>query len=217
MVIFARMYKDDQQLNGYLEQTCDPEPTMLQQISRETYLKETKAHMLSGHFQGRMLSLLSKLVAPKQILEIGTFTGYATLCLAEGLQEDGIVHTIEIDEELQDRIQSYFDDSAYRDRIQLHIGNAVEIIPQLSGDFDLVFIDADKKANKTYYDMVIERVSSGGLILVDNVLWKGKIFDECPDAQTKYIIELNKYLSADTRVEKLILPIRDGLFVLRKK
>lgn len=217
MVIFARMYQDNQLLNGYLEQTCDPESDLLKRVNRETYLKETKAHMLSGHFQGRVLSLLSKLVAPKQILEIGTFTGYATLCLAEGLRDDGVVHTIEIDEELQDRLTEYFDRSEYRDRIMLHIGNAVEIVSQVKGNFDLVFIDADKKTNKTYYDMVIERVSSGGLVLIDNVLWKGKVFDENPDTQTKHILELNEYLAADTRIEKLILPIRDGLFVLRKK
>lgn len=217
MAIFARMYRDNQQLDSYLERTCDPESPILQRINRETHLTATKAHMLSGHFQGRVLSLLSKLVAPQRILEIGTFTGYATLCLAEGLGRDGVLHTIEVDEELRDRVQAYFNSSAFGAQIRLHIGDAKEVVAQIEGDFDLVFIDADKKANKMYYDMVIDRVSSGGLVLIDNVLWKGKIFDERPDTQTRHILALNEYLAADTRVEKLILPIRDGLFVLRKK
>lgn len=211
------MYLEDQDLSAYLEQTCDGESALLQRINRETYIKETKAHMLSGHFQGRVLSLLSKMVAPQQILEIGTFTGYATLCLAEGLQDGGIIHTIDINEELLDRVQEYFDASKYRHQIRFHIGDALDIIPQIEGNFDLVFIDADKKRNQHYYDMVIDRVSSGGLILVDNVLWKGRLFDEKPDSQTKQVLELNQNLAEDQRVEKLILPIRDGLFVLRKK
>lgn len=217
MIIFAPMYLEDQDLNAYLEQTCDSESELLQRINRDTYIKETKAHMLSGHFQGRVLSLLSKMVTPKEILEIGTFTGYATLCLAEGLKEGGIIHTIDINEELQDRVQAYFDSSSYRHQIKYHIGDALDVIPQIEGNFDLVFIDADKKRNQLYYDMVIDRVLSGGLILVDNVLWKGRLFDENPDNQTKQILELNKNLATDQRVEKLILPIRDGLFVLRKK
>lgn len=211
------MYLEDQELNAYLEQTCDGESALLLRINRDTYIKETKAHMLSGHFQGRVLSMLSKMVAPKQILEIGTFTGYATLCLAEGLAKDGVIHTIDINEELQDRVQEYFDSSTYTHQITYHIGDALDIIPQIEGTFDVVFIDADKKRNQRYYDMVIDRVSSGGLILVDNVLWKGRLFDEKPDNQTRQILELNQNLAGDQRVEKLILPIRDGLFVLRKK
>lgn len=211
------MLSNSRQLEVYLENTCDQEPQLLKRINRETYIREPKAHMLSGHFQGRVLSLLSKLVSPKQILEIGTFTGYATLCLAEGLPEDGVLHTIEVNEELGERIEQYIAASDFTDRIHLHIGDAADIIPTLTGQFDLVFIDADKKANKIYFDMVVDSVRAGGLILIDNVLWKGKIFDENPDAQTRRILELNTYLAADTRVEKLILPIRDGLFVLRKK
>lgn len=211
------MNMPDEKYSEYLESTCDQEPALLKKINRETYLKETKAHMLSGHFQGRVLSMLSKLVAPKQILEIGTFTGYATLALAEGLRADGIIHTIDIDEELHDRVQHYFDQADQREQICYHIGDAIDVILTIEGQFELVFIDADKKRNKIYYEMVIDRIPSGGLILVDNVLWKGRVLDEAPDSQTRQILELNTFLAADQRVEKLILPIRDGLFVLRKK
>lgn len=211
------MNMPDEAWSAYLESTCDEEPALLKKINRDTYLKDTKAHMLSGHFQGRVLSMLSKLVAPKQILEIGTFTGYATLALAEGLKTGGIIHTIDINEELQERVQTYFDASEKQAQIQYHIGDAIDVIPNITGTFDLVFIDADKKRNKIYYEMVIDRVSSGGLILVDNVLWKGRVLDENPDNQTRQILALNNYLAADQRVDKLILPIRDGLFVLRKK
>ncbi len=211
------MSMPDHAWSDYLESTCDEEPALLQKISRDTHLKETKAHMLSGHFQGRVLSMLSKLGAPKQILEIGTFTGYATLALAEGLHPEGIIHTIDINEELRERVQSYFEEAPQASQIRYHIGDALEVIPQLKGQFDIVFIDADKKRNKVYYEMVIDRVPSGGLILVDNVLWKGRVLDDTPDSQTRQILELNTFLAADQRVDKLILPLRDGLFVLRKK
>jgi len=211
------MSQEENQISTYLEETCDEENELLKKINRETYLKETMPHMLSGHYQGRVLAMLSKMVAPKKILEIGTFTGYATLCLAEGLQIDGTLHTIDINEELQERVSAYFDESAFGSRIQYHIGDAVDVIPTIEGMFDLVFIDADKKRNLIYYNMLIDRVPSGGLILVDNVLWKGKVLDTNPDKQTQQILELNSVLAKDERVEKLILPIRDGLFVLRKK
>lgn len=204
-------------LESYLEHTTDEENSLLKRVNRETYLKETMPHMLSGHYQGRVLSLLSKLVAPKRILEIGTFTGYATLCLAEGLQEDGILHTIDINAEQQERVQGYFDESAFADKISYHIGDAAVILPTLDETFDLVFIDADKKRNLYYFETIINQVPSGGLILIDNVLWKGKVLDSKPDNQTKQIIDLNARLAQDKRVEKVILPIRDGLFALRKK
>jgi len=204
-------------LESYLEHTTDEENSLLKRVNRETYLKETMPHMLSGHYQGRVLSLLSKLVAPKRILEIGTFTGYATLCLAEGLQEDGILHTIDINAEQQERVQGYFDESAFADKINYHIGDAGVILPTLDETFDLVFIDADKKRNLYYFETIINQVPSGGLILIDNVLWKGKVLDSKPDNQTKQIIDLNARLAQDKRVEKVILPIRDGLFALRKK
>ena len=204
-------------IQAYLEQTCDQESTLLKKIHRETYLKETMPHMLSGHYQGRVLTMLSKLVSPKMILEIGTFTGYATLCLAEGLHEEGSIHTIDINEELAERVSGYFEESPWQAKIHYHLGDAQTVIPQIKGTFDLVFIDADKKRNSVYYNMIIDRVRPGGLILIDNVLWKGKVVDRAPDNQTRQIISLNSELTEDERVEKLILPIRDGLFVLRKR
>ena len=211
------MFQNEERVNIYLEETCDEENSLLKKINRETYLRETMPHMMSGHYQGRALSMISKMVSPKRILEIGTFTGYATLCLAEGLQSGGELHTIDINEEQEERVSSYFESSPYADQIHYHIGDAYALIPTIEGDFDLVFIDADKKRNLAYYDMLIDRVPSGGIIMVDNVLWKGKVFDDKPDNQTKQVLELNKTLAEDSRVEKLILPIRDGLFVLRKK
>lgn len=211
------MLENEDALNAYLEKTCDTENELLKRINRETYLRETMPHMLSGHFQGRVLAMLAKLVKPKSILEIGTFTGYATLCLAEGLDKEGTLHTIDINEELEDRVRGYFDASPFRKQIKYHIGDAAEIIPMITGDFDLVFIDADKKSNLYYFETLIDRVSTGGLLLIDNVLWKGKVLTDNPDNQTKKVIELNETLAKDSRIEKLILPIRDGLFVLRKK
>jgi len=211
------MFEESERLEAYLEDTTDGENSLLKRVNRETYLRETMPHMLSGHYQGRVLSMLSKLVQPSLALEIGTFTGYATLCLAEGLAEGGKLHTIDINEEQQERVQGYFDESPYTDQIVYHIGDAADEIAKIEGIFDLVFIDADKKRNLYYFNELIDRVRPGGLLLIDNVLWKGKVFDDKPDNQTKQIIELNQTLASNDRVEKLILPIRDGLFVLRKK
>lgn len=211
------MYHDNEQLNAYLENTCDGEGELLAKIKRETYIKETRPQMLSGHYQGRLLSLVSKMMSPRTVLEIGTFTGYATLCLAEGLAADGEIHTIDINEELEERVRGYFDESDHASQIKNHIGDAIDIIPKLKGSFDLVFIDADKKRNLAYFEMVIDRMSSGGVILIDNVLWKGKVFDENPDKQTTEILLLNETIASDSRVDKVLLPVRDGLFVLRKK
>ena len=217
LTTFVAMLENEEVLNAYLEKTCDAENELLKRVHRETYLKETMPHMLSGHFQGRVLSMLAKMVQPKLMLEVGTFTGYATLCLAEGLTSEGLLHTIDVNEEQQERVQGYFDASPYGEQIKYHIGPAAEIIPTIEGIFDLVFIDADKKNNLQYFEMLIDRVRSGGILLVDNVLWKGKVLSNNPDSQTKRVLELNDTLAKDTRVEKLILPIRDGLFVLRKK
>lgn len=207
----------NEHLESYLERTCDEENPLLKSVNRETYLKETMPHMLSGHYQGRVLAMLSKLAAPNTILEIGTFTGYATLCLAEGLSKKGILHTVDVNAEQEEHVQGYFDRSEYASQIKYHIGDAAEVIPKIEGSFDLVFIDADKKRNHYYYELILDRVPSGGLILIDNVLWKGKVLDENPDNQTKQIIDLNEQLAQDQRIEKVLLPIRDGLFVLRKK
>lgn len=207
----------DDKLTSYLEGTCDAESELLQRIHRDTYLSQTRPHMLSGHYQGRLLAMLSKLIVPEQILEVGTFTGYATLCLAEGLAPGGMLHTIDINAELEERVRNYFEQSASAEAIHYHIGNAATIIPELEGPFDLVFIDADKKNNQLYYELALEKSRKGSLILIDNVLWKGKVVRDETDTQTQHIMALNQQLADDERVDKLILPIRDGVFVLRKR
>ncbi|WP_439694862.1 O-methyltransferase [Mucilaginibacter sp. AW1-7] len=205
-------------LQAYLDDHCDPEPEALQQLNRETHLKVLRPHMLSGHYQGRLLSFLSKMVAPKCILEIGTFTGYSAICLAEGLAEGGILHTIEVNREMEDIINSHFKLTNVENKIKLHFGQAEAIIADLQADiFDLVFIDADKKNNFTYFQLVFDKVRSGGLIIIDNVLWKGKVYGPEKDADTENIRKLNDHIAVDSRIEKLILPVRDGLLVIRKK
>lgn len=207
----------DDILTSYLEKTCDVESALLQRINRETHLKETMPHMLSGHYQGRLLAFLSRLVCPKNVLEVGTFTGYATLCLAEGLSPGGEIHTIDNNPELEDRVRGYFEASGRSQSIHYHIGDAADIIGQLPGPFDVVFIDADKKNNLRYYELALEKSRPGSLILIDNVLWKGKVVAGVQDAQTQQIVSLNEQLADDQRVDKLILPVRDGLFLLRKR
>src|ERR1700761_5672714 len=205
-------------LQLYLEDHCDPEPKELQKINRETYLKVLRPHMLSGHYQGRLLSMLSKMVQPRRILEIGTFTGYATICLAEGLTEDGIIHTIEIDREFEEMLIQHFKSTNVDKKVRLHFGPAAQIIVEMGGEtFDLVFIDADKKNNLHYFNLIFDKVRSGGLIIIDNVLWKGKVYGDENDTDTKSIRELNDQIANDTRVEKLILPVRDGIMIIRKK
>lgn len=211
MVLFS------DELSQYLELTCEPEPELLRQINRETHLKVLKPRMLSGHYQGRVLSMLSKLITPRRILEIGTYTGYATLCLAEGLVEGGEIHTIEVNPELEGMIRKNFSQSPLASRIKQHTGDARTIIPELNESWDLVFIDADKANNSTYYDLVFDKVRSGGLILTDNVLWSGKVLEKgLDDKDTSIIDQFNHKVAQDPRVEKLILPIRDGVFVIRK-
>jgi caffeoyl-CoA O-methyltransferase len=206
------------ELTNYLERYCEPEADLLKHINRETHLKVLMPRMLSGHFQGRVLSMLSKLNRPARILEIGTYTGYATLCLAEGLTDDGIIHTIDINTELEDMVRTNFKKSSFNSKIQYHLGNALDIIPGLNETFDLVFIDADKKNNATYYQLVFDKVRPGGLIIVDNVLWSGKVLlAEAPDKDTLEINKFNLLVNNDSRVEKLILPVRDGLLLIRKK
>jgi len=196
---------------------CEPENELLQHIDRETNLKVLMPRMLSGHYQGRVLSMLSKMVSPKRILEIGTFTGYATLCLAEGLLADGLIYTLDINAELEDMVRSNFAKSPLNDKIQYIIGDAAETVNQLDEVFDIVFIDADKKNNGTYYDLIFDRVRPGGIIIVDNVLWSGKVLQDKQDKDTRNIASFNDKITEDERVEKLILPVRDGLFVIRKK
>ena len=206
------------ELTEYLDRHCEPEDELLKHINRETHLKVLMPRMLSGHYQGRLLSMLCKMIKPGRILEIGTYTGYATLCLAEGLTETGIIHTIDINKELEDMVRANFAKSAFNHQITYHLGNALDIIPNLIEVFDLVFIDADKKNNLNYYNLVIEKLRPGGLIIIDNVLWSGKVLrpDET-DQDTFLINKLNQTINSDQRVEKLILPVRDGLFIALKK
>jgi len=196
---------------------CEPESELLQHIDRETNLKVLMPRMLSGHYQGRVLSMLSKMVSPKRILEIGTFTGYATLCLAEGLVADGIIYTLDINAELEDMVRGNFAKSPLNPKINYILGDATATVNELKETFDIVFIDADKKNNGTYYDLIFDRVRPGGIIIVDNVLWSGKVLLDKQDKDTKNITSFNDKITADERVEKLILPVRDGLFVIRKK
>ncbi|WP_238252250.1 O-methyltransferase [Capnocytophaga cynodegmi] len=206
-----------QKIENYAIQHSEEEPKLLQELSRRTHLNVLQPRMLSGHFQGRVLSLLSKMIQPKTILEIGTYTGYATLCLAEGLQREGILHTIDIKEELQDLQREFFNKSGKGNQIIQHLGQAIDIIPKLEATFDLVFIDADKQNYANYFDLVINKMNSGGIILSDNVLWNGKVVEEIKsnDKQTKALLAYNQKLKEDSRVETILLPIRDGLTISR--
>ena len=196
---------------------CEPENELLKKIDRETNLKVLMPRMLSGHYQGRVLSMLSKMISPSRILEIGTFTGYATLCLAEGLTADGIIYTLDINEELEEMARSHFEASVFNKQIKYILGDATKTVNDLDETFDLIFIDADKKNNGAYYDLVFDRLRPGGLIIVDNVLWSGKVLNSQQDKDTRNISTFNAKIAADDRVEKLILPVRDGLFIIRKK
>jgi caffeoyl-CoA O-methyltransferase len=205
------------ELDQYVTEHSENEPELLAQLNKETHQKILQPRMLSGHFQGRVLSMLSKIIRPLHILEIGTYTGYATLCLAEGLPENGSVDTIDINEELVDFQRKYFDKSPWGPQIRQHLGEALEIIPSLNKKYDLVFIDADKDNYINYFNAIVPIVNTGGIILSDNVLWSGKVLDELKpnDKTTKIILEYNKLLKDDSRVETVLLPIRDGLTVTR--
>lgn len=208
----------DENLVQYIEKSTQDEPELLQKLNRETHQKVTGARMLSGHLQGRILSLFSKLVRPKNILEVGTYTGYSALCMAEGLQKGGKLHTIDKNKELYDLERRYFDASDYGEQIVQHTGDAREIIPQLDEQFDLAFIDADKANYAKYYESILPKMPSGGMIISDNVLWSGKVLKpaEPKDKDTKTLQEYSQMLKNDERVETYLLPIRDGLMVTRK-
>lgn len=211
------MHFISEELENYVAQHSQKEPELLAQLNRETHQKILQPRMLSGHFQGRVLSMLSKLIRPKNILEIGTYTGYATLCLCEGLQKDGSIDTIDINEELAWIQKKYFDLSDWKTQINQHIGDAMELIPTLEKKYDLVFIDADKENYLNYFDLIVPKMHSGGIILSDNVLWSGKVL-ETPDPRdlsTIILLEYNKKINEDPRVETVLLPIRDGLTVSR--
>jgi len=206
------------QIEEYARLHTEPEPELLQKLNRETHAKVLYPRMLSGHLQGRFLSMVSKMVRPKYILEIGTYTGYSALCLAEGLQPDGKLVTIDINEELESMCRRYFSQSPYNQQINLRIGDAKAIIPQLNYPFDLVFIDADKENYLFYYELLIPKLPSGAFILADNVLWSGKVLDEQhKDKETQSLREFNTHILNDTRVEKLLLPVRDGVMIIRVK
>lgn len=211
------MHFISQELEDYIEQHSENEPELLAQLNKATYQKVLLPRMLSGHFQGRVLSMLSKLIRPINILEIGTYTGYATLCLCEGMQESGQLHTIDIKEELVDFQRSFFDKSPWSNQIVQHLGEAVSILPTLDLQFDLVFIDADKENYINYFELVVPKMNKGGIILSDNVLWSGKVLEPIhpSDLSTKILVDYNNLLKTDPRVETVLLPIRDGLTVSR--
>lgn len=213
------MYFLPDKLDEYIVQHSEQEPELLQQLTRETYQKVLQPIMLSGPYQGRVLSMISKLINPKTVLELGTFTGYSTLCLAEGMKSDGELHTIDINEELVDFQRKYFDKSEYGSQIIQHTGNAIDIIPKLNTSFDLVFIDADKPNYSNYFHLIIDKLNSGGIILSDNVLWHGKVIEPLNDKDnsTKAVLDYNTLLKTDERIETVMLPIRDGLTISRKK
>lgn len=204
-------------LDQYACEHTSMESTLLQQINRETHLEVLQPRMLSGHFQGRVLSMFSKMIKPNRILEIGTYTGYSALCLAEGLTAEGKLVTIDVNEELENRVRSYFNSSEFSGKITYLVGDAIQLIPTINEKWDIVFIDADKLNYLNYYKLVFESVSVGGYIIADNVLWSGKVVDPSKqDRETNLLREYNQFVHNDPRVEEVLLPIRDGLMVARK-
>ena len=208
---------DDNILN-YSISKSEKESKLLNDLYRETYLKVLNPRMISGHYQGRILSLISKIISPKKILEIGTYTGYSAICLCEGIDKNGVLHTIDNNKELVEIQNKYFKKANLKDKIVQHFGDAKNIIPSIDEEFDIVFIDADKESYPEYYDLIINKVRSGGIIIADNILWSGKILEKVKkdDQATKSIIEFNNKIIKDDRVKNIILPIRDGLNIVRK-
>ncbi len=206
-------------LDNYILDHIDEEDPVLQELDRETHLKVLGARMLSGNLQGQVLTMLSKMIQPKRILEVGTFTGYSAICLAKGLTEDGKLITIELDDELEALSKKYFEKAGLTGKIEQRIGPALEIIPKIDETFDLVFLDADKEEYSGYFHLVFDRLRSGGIIIADNTLWSGKVLETpaADDHQTKGIIAFNEMIKNESRVEKVILPLRDGMTIIRKK
>ncbi len=210
----------DEKIENYCEAHTSNESEVLKKLNRDTHANVLQPRMLSGHFQGRLLSIISKMIKPKFILEIGTYTGYSALCLAEGLAENGKLITIDINPEQEDRIVKYISEAGMENRIQFIVGDAYNIIKTLPQRFDLIFIDADKQSYPKYYEQALEKLNTGGFILLDNVLWDGKVVDETSlkkDKDTQILDSLNKFIQQDPRVENILLPIRDGLMLVRKK
>lgn len=206
-------------IEEYILSHSDEEGALLKALDRDAHVNLLRPRMLSGHLQGRILKMFCRMLRPKRVLEIGTYTGYATLCLAEGLDADGLVHTLEINDEMEDFIFKYLNQSPLKEKIRVHFGDAMEIIPQLDETFDMVFIDADKRLYSDYYDLVFPKVRAGGLILADNTLWDGKVVASVvpTDKQSVGILSFNEKIKQDVRVEKVILPLRDGLTMIWKK
>lgn len=206
-------------IEEYILNHIDEEPAYLAAINRNTWVRQMNPRMCSGHLQGRVLSMIARMIQPQQILEVGTFTGYSALCFAEALTENGCVDTIEMDDELEDFIRDNFRNSPYENKINLYIGDALAIIPSLEKMYDLVFLDAEKSQYTRYYDAVFPKVKNGGYILADNTIWDGKVTGNVlsNDLKTREIIRFNDLIKADSRVEKVILPLRDGLTIIRKK
>lgn len=204
-------------LENYIKEHSANEPDLLQELTRETHLKVIQPRMITGHFQGRVLSMLSKLIHPKNILEIGTYTGYSAICLSEGLQKNGELHTIDINEELSSMQRKYFDKSGYGNQIVQHTGDAIAIVPKLDVVFDLIFIDAEKISYDAYFEVAIQKTRPGSIILSDNVLWSGKVVEplDPKDKATRVLLDYNKKLKEDARIETVLLPIRDGLTLCR--
>ena len=206
------------ELDEYIESHIDREPPHLHELYRRTNLTRLYARMCSGHTQGRLLAMLSKMISPRRVLELGTFTGYSALCLAEGIPAGGELHTVEIDDESEDELLELFASAPGGRKITLHIGDALQLIPEIAGEWDLVFIDANKRHYCEYYEAVFPMVRPGAYIIADNTLWDGKVVDpSAHDAQTEGILAFNDMIAADDRVEKVILPIRDGMTIIRKK
>jgi caffeoyl-CoA O-methyltransferase len=208
-----------QELDDYVCDHTDIESDLLKELNRETNVKVLNPRMLSGHYQGRVLSMLSKMIQPNRILELGTYTGYSALCLAEGLTENGYLITVDVNPELEEMVDKYIQKSPFKNQIQQIIGNGMDVIPSLNEEFDIVFIDADKRNYAAYYDLVFDKVRKGGYIISDNVLWSGKVVNEYEksDLDTKILKDFNAQLHNDSRVENVLLPIRDGLMIVRKK
>lgn len=208
----------DPKLDTYVCEHSQNEPEVLQELNRRTHLEVLQPRMLSGHFQGRVLSMLSHMIRPRRVLEIGTYTGYSAICFAEGLTEDGKVYTIDVNEELEDLVVDFIEKSGNKGRIENLIGDAAHFIPAMNEEWDIVFIDADKKSYCKYYDLVFDKVKKGGYIIADNVLWSGKVLEDYDslDRETKIIIDYNNKIHNDPRVEHVLLPIRDGLMIARK-
>jgi len=213
------MFNQNIDLENYILEHIDPEDELLYELNRKTHLHILRPRMLSGHLQGQILKMICQMIRPKNILEIGTFTGYSCICMAQTLPHDGFIDTIDIDDEIEPFTQSFFNKSGLAHKIKMHIGDALDIMPTIDKKYDLIFMDGDKRQYPNYYKQVFDMLNPGGYILADNILWDGKVIEPLDknDTYTKGILEFNKIIKEDNRVEKVIFPFRDGIFVIRKK